>query len=395
MKKRIFCCILLLACGIFCACGSKSETGEVGKQVITVEKDAPSTVSGKEALGQYVRFLGRTYQSGAVTYFNWSLGGFEVNFKGTGLTASMRTSLGYGGQSPENNTSVCIFVDGEKEPSNTVELDQMLGEYTLCEGLENDFHTVRVLKKQEVGYATAGLEALTVTDGKLGSKPVSSCAHRIEFIGDSLTCGDGMYTFDDCAWTSVNQDATKSHAKLIGDAFNADIQLVSKCGMGLVWDYAGNDMTRGAIPLTAIYKYADFFNNGMDTPWDFEQFQPELIVLNIGTNDMAYIGGDPERFYDTYVEFLKTLRACNPEAFILCTMGTTASTDPDPGFAQIVERVNEAGLTNMEFYLMPSDYDPVRDEPGIGIHPSPKSQKRTADYLIAEIEKALGWQAGE
>ena len=379
MKKRIFAFSLaaFMLCGSFSGCGLKK---------------GPASISGKEETEQYVRYLGRTYTSSNTTYFNWTLGGFEVNFHGTGLTAKLHTSLGYDGMSLENNTMLCIYVDGENEPSKTISLDEEIADYVLCEGLEKDDHTVKVLKRHDVGYATAGLETLTVTDGTFHEKPVSTAVHRIEFLGDSLTSGDGCYTYEDCAWISINQDGTLSHAKLIGDAFNADIQVLSHCGMGLVWDYAGHDMNQGAIPLTAIYNYSDYFNRGMESEWDFSKFRPELIVLNIGTNDFNYICGHPEMFYDAYVSFLQTIREKNPDAFILCTMGTTASENVDPGFTQIAEKANAAGLTNIEFFMMPKDYDPERDEPGIGIHPSPKSQARTADYLIEEIKRVLGWQ---
>ncbi|MFA5659273.1 MAG: GDSL-type esterase/lipase family protein, partial [Oscillospiraceae bacterium] len=60
-----------------------------------------------------------------------------------------------------------------------------------------------------------------------------------------------------------------------------------------------------------------------DVSWDFS-FKPDLIVINLGQNDISYCTGKPEHeaeFMNAYSDFLKQIRNANPNAKILCTLG--------------------------------------------------------------------------
>ncbi|MFC6652659.1 GDSL-type esterase/lipase family protein [Paenibacillus rhizoplanae] len=58
--------------------------------------------------------------------------------------------------------------------------------------------------------------------------------------------------------------------------------------------------------------------------WDFSRFTPELIVINLGTNDDSYTKDDPAKqadYAENYVAFLQKVRRNNPDSTILCTLG--------------------------------------------------------------------------
>ncbi len=56
--------------------------------------------------------------------------------------------------------------------------------------------------------------------------------------------------------------------------------------------------------------------------WDFSKHQPDVVVVNLGTNDDSYCKNDStrqEEYKTEYVEFIKEIRQNNPNAAIICT----------------------------------------------------------------------------
>ncbi|MFR5051646.1 MAG: hypothetical protein ACLTCP_10230 [Ruminococcus bicirculans (ex Wegman et al. 2014)] len=59
-------------------------------------------------------------------------------------------------------------------------------------------------------------------------------------------------------------------------------------------------------------------------PWDFSKYIPQIIVINLGTNDDSYCRDHKDRqavFSKLYADFLAVVREKNPQAYILCTVG--------------------------------------------------------------------------
>ena len=58
--------------------------------------------------------------------------------------------------------------------------------------------------------------------------------------------------------------------------------------------------------------------------WDFRKFVPDIIVINLGTNDYSYTGRDEElikEYSDSYTKFLTKVRENNADAHIICALG--------------------------------------------------------------------------
>ena len=71
--------------------------------------------------------------------------------------------------------------------------------------------------------------------------------------------------------------------------------------------------------------YADY-----GTDWDFSG-QCDVVVINLGTNDINYVAADPEahgkEFKNRYKAFLQNVREKRPDAAIICTVGTMGGDD--------------------------------------------------------------------
>jgi len=263
------------------------------------------------------------------------------------------------------------------------------------------------------------------SDGEFFALPEKRC--RIEFIGDSITSGEGTYgAVQDTDWLAMYMSSSRQYASLVGKALQADIRLISQGGWGVYcgWD---ND-PRHRIP--AIYgKICGLATGaanealGAQEMYDFA-WQPDVIVINLGTNDSsgfntppftvptgeaAYVFcGDPEKvpdyagrtfklrrdaagarlqedeqkIEDAAVDFLYMLRRHNPNAHLLWAYGMLGY-DLTPVLAGAVRRYQrESGDMNSAFINLP---DTRPDEYGAHMHPGAASHARAAlvleDYI--------------
>lgn len=96
---------------------------------------------------------------------------------------------------------------------------------------------------------------------------------------------------------------------------------------------------------------------------------PDIILINLGTNDCSWckdIQDRKDRYRDQYVEFLESIRGHNPEARILCMLGT------------------------MDHRVLKEAEDAVRIFSDW--HPSPLVQKMTAELVTAQVRRIMNWK---
>lgn len=248
-------------------------------------------LTGTEA----VRFFGRTdagVQPGRV-YFNWSGSGFSFSFTGTAAYARLHTASEGERRfpSPERQAWIGVYADGGEEAVARFSLDRPDGWYTLVQGLPAGRHTLRVVKHTECGYGRAALSALK-TVGTRGPQPTRPYARRLEFIGDSITCGYGnICTTASPAFITKEEDASRTYASFLGRLLGAEISCVCASGNGIFHDYGCG--THNLMP--ELYRYTDTMLAGHlgaePTPWDFSRFVPHLIGIKLGANDSRYCDG--------------------------------------------------------------------------------------------------------
>lgn len=223
--------------------------------------------------------------------------------------------------------------------------------------------------------------------------------HLIEFIGDSITCGYGIDgQFPDEPFKTANENAAKSFAYLTAQRLHADYSMVCYSGHGIISGYTetGERMTHELVPPyygLAGYSTAAIEGNRriQDDLWDFAE-QPDLIVLNLGTNDASYTGEDPEKqaaFMRAYVEFLKNVRKKNPSAPLLCTLGIMDQKLCDAVAQAAAHYSSETGdcrVRSMRFEMQSAS-----DGYAVDWHPSVITHEKAADCLCREIQEWLGW----
>ena len=71
--------------------------------------------------------------------------------------------------------------------------------------------------------------------------------------------------------------------------------------------------------MPAMYNQT-LFNDSSEI-WDFSRYIPDVVCINLGTNDTSTPGYDTDRLYNAYLAFHKTVRNNYPKAKIVWLTG--------------------------------------------------------------------------
>jgi lysophospholipase L1-like esterase len=233
------------------------------------------------------------------------------------------------------------------------------------------------------------------TDGEI--TPLDETGTRIEFIGDSITCGYGVEAKSELEnFTTATENAGKSYAGLVTDWMGLDAMLTSFSGYGIISGYTGDAEKRNTSELLPQYydrvgRNEYLLSSGkrlQEIPWDFSSWQPEKILIHLGTNDLSWCAErEPrkEMFRKQYKEFLATVRKYNPGAMILCVLGIMGTGLNEKMVQAVNEYRFENGDTRIHAMTL-QEQDAARYGYGANFHPSEKTQERLAEKIQAFIQ---------
>lgn len=288
-----------------------------------------------------------------------------------------------------------IRLDGKK--TLDARLTAKEASVTVFEGAEKRDAEVRLIKLNE-GNSLFALRGI-VTDGSV--EPLPEKPLKMEFIGDSITCGYGVEGKSEAeAFTTATENAAKGYAFLTAEALGADAVLTCYSGHGIISGYTDDPAVRNGADLVPPYYEKEGRNEfrlptgklAQETERDFSAFRPDYIVLNLGTNDLSWCGTDEVRgreYAKLYVEFLKTVRKDNPGARILCTLGVMGTGLNPMMQAAAEEYCRETGDRQIRVLLL-EEQDAARDGYGSDFHPNEISQRLLAGTVTDALWK---WMA--
>jgi lysophospholipase L1-like esterase len=208
-------------------------------------------------------------------------------------------------------------------------------------------------------------------------------------IGDSYASGYGVEGADrSCTSSYANQNSDLAFPALTAKAFGADVHVVAADGRGLTRNFAGDAPTMATLAWQTL---AD-----SDTAWDTTAFDPQVIVLNLGTND--FTASDPGASFDeAYVYTLRKLRAAYPKATVMGAIGGSLWRKrydaAKTSISDAVKLLNKEGDTNVKFV----EFTPTAGQGRYGCdsHPGVRAQAQMAATLQAAIEASVGWKPAE
>lgn len=258
--------------------------------------------------------------------------------------------------------------------------------------------TVRIVKRSEASVSIFAIGDI-LSDADAAIRPSEASDRRIEFIGDSITCGYGV---DDpgCSTQFLTryENAEHAFACLTAKALCADCSLVAGSGYGVLSGFTEDDTIHAQGTLPPFYErfgfprsYPTLFSPA-DIPWTFHTWQPDVIVINLGTNDDSYCKGDPARerlFQARYRSFLQTVRRCNPSASIFCMLGVMKHQIYPALERAVSEYREESG--DQRIFCRQFPLQKKKNGYGSNWHPSAKTHQETAKLLTAWIRTQMDW----
>lgn len=354
------------------------------------EQDFPATE-------QYVKIMGRTYRDSDTTWLVQS--GSAVEFTVNGKSAEITIKGDFGiNSSADYQPRYAVFVNDALLIDTTMSTAEKTIE--LFSGETSRSAKIKVIHISEANNGTIGVTNIKVNSDS--AAPVTPAAKKdlcIEFVGDSITCAYGVEgTSSSDPFKTTTENFMKSYAYLTAQKLDADYSAVCYSGYGIVSGYtsSGDKNADSLVPdcYTLIGKPQDYAYE-----WDFSKRENDVVVINLGTNDINYVAADPDtrsqEFIDGYVDFLGTIRENNPEAYIICTMGTMGGPEIYDLVAEaVIDYKDSTGDERIMSYHSVTHNFQV-DGIGSDWHPSAITQQNSAYVLSDKICQALGMESDQ
>lgn len=353
------------------------------------------------ATEENVRITGRTLFVENTRYLGFSGSSISFTFEGRRAQALIWSNANeWGADCNVLRGWVAVYVDGEEEPAKRICLDKEEAVYTLYESEQERRVTLTVVKYSEAAFGKCGIRYLEIDTDRLLSPPAHK-ERRLEIIGDSITCGYGVEAGNELQpFDTATENPAKSYSLLTARALDAEANLVSWSGNGIISGYVEEtaEAPSDGCLMPKIYEYTDLSGSeklfgpdeGKWERWDFSRFVPDVILINLGTNDCSWckdIQERKDRYRDQYVEFLKAIRRHNPRARILCMLGTM----DQRLLKETEEAVRSFSETDGAAYFLALPPQNPADGYGADWHPCPLTQRMTADLVTAEVRRIMGW----
>ena len=337
-----------------------------------------AVTAAKEAVTQpapvaSVKLVGRfdTSEPGALR-FAWPGSMIAARFKGTAVSVRLKD---------EGRNLFEVIVDGE--PKTILKTDHTKESYALAEGLPDGVHDVAIYKRTEAKVGEVSFLGFDVQGTMLPPPPQAD--RRIELIGDSITAGYGNEGPGAvCTFNPVEENQYLTYGALAARALGAEHVTVAWSGktIGEMTDY-----WERTLP------------NRPESLWDFKSWTPQLVVMNVGTNNFATYDPGETRYVRIYSNLFDRVRKAYPQAFIMCLLGPMLTDVYPEGKKNLtlarkymkatMEKIKASGESNFEYVELPEQKH--SDGLGCGFHPSLKTHKLMSDRLTAMLKERMGW----
>ena len=239
--------------------------------------------------------------------------------------------------------------------------------------------------------------------------------YKLEFIGDSLTSGEGTYgANDDMDWLPMYMSFSHQYAHFIEETADCEVRMISQGGWGVynAWDNNRNNVIPGIYKkicaLTELGKNREF---GSGKEYDFSSWVPDAVIVNLGTNDASGFKQPPFKdqktgtiwkqrleddgsynredigcFKKAVKDFLIMLRECNPTSHIVWVYGMLGHDIEEDLKDAVGEYCRENSDDNAAYLSLP---DTLPEKLGSRQHSGVAAHRDAARIILSYLEKVL------
>lgn len=331
-----------------------------------------------------LQITGRTnYEKGDFVILSWSSSAVTIGFVGTALETKIWTDI---------YVYLDVFVDGEDDPSSVIEYVQSGDDPAMVRvvsGLSYGPHVVTLYKKTESNLGDWYFYGLRVLGQAQKDLLPKAKKKKIEFVGNSITCGSGVLIPDlSLDYGFIYESSFYGYAGQTARILNAEPHIICSSGHGFYVNIDGSKMDllpvvynkTGTRSLSAI-------------AWDHDKWHPDLVVINLGTNDIASGQSDSAHFVNAAVNFIRNIRSYHPKAKIVLLDGPMLTGKNKVKCRRYLDAVKKVLKNQGEKNLYRFSLEPRGDSPeGLVAHPNKEQAAEDAKKLSAWIRSEFGWE---
>ena len=302
--------------------------------------------------------------------FMYSGSMLRAGFTGTSITVRLQDDSLRNWYTVKLDDSVFIFKSDKRD-----------GQYMLARNLRDTKHSIEISRRTEWHGGTTKFNGFVIDNNrKLFSLP--KLKRTIEFVGNSLTCGygnEGKSRDEHFAYETENNYHT--YGTIVARAVKANYVAVCRSGIGMYQSYGGEK----EFVQPKLY---DEIVVGSKSVWDYKSNQPDVVVIELGSNDLAK-PLDSTAFVNSYIQFVNKIRGQYANARIICAAGPDGIDEKESKFQSYVKAVTD--------YFGPSDkrvyyfYFGRIDSHGSDWHPNLREHEQMAAVLLPFVKKVTGW----
>lgn len=261
----------------------------------------------------------------------------------------------------------------------------------LAHGLTDGTHQVIVTYIGE-GYETLPeFHGFFVDKGKTLVPATNVPTRKIEFIGNSITCGYGIEANSEAEhYEEKTANFYHTYAARTARNLNAQALVVARSGIGVYRSYNG-PRTGDKVNMNTEYPNTLLYNGKYK--WDFSRYTPDLVCINLGTNDTSTQGADSLLLLNGFKNLYQQVRFHYPKAKIVLLCGCMMSGDQLHAAQQAMDTTTEYAHQQGDAEVYRFDFTPHDGSLGYGAdwHPSMRQHEKMANELTPYLRKLMHW----
>lgn len=309
--------------------------------------------------------------------------GVQINarFTGTSLRMMAKPKSGY----------FMVQIDGA-EPFKVSFMGERDSVATLATALQRGEHTVRMMYVIEGYELKPDFRGFVLDEGASLLAPPALPERTIEFIGNSITCGYGNESISrDDPFEYATENHYYTYGQMTARALNAMAYVVARSGIGVYRSFGGPKTGTPENVMTTEYEYTNLYDRS--ERWDFSRYQPQVVCINLGTNDLSTNNYDVKLFQQAFYRFVSQVRGHNPKAKIVLLTGSMMNGKELEIAKKVLNEIMEDAHKNGDNEVYRFDFMPHTGDLYYGAdwHPSLWQHQKMAGELTAFLRTLMHW----
>ena len=323
----------------------------------------------------------------------WNYPGVQIMaaFEGTSLRMIAKPRSGYFMAQIDQAEPFKVAFRGERDSV-----------VTLATALPDGRHLVRLM------YVIEGYEffpefwGFVLDEGRQLIEAPRLPSRKIEFIGNSITCGygnEGLKKEEGFDYATENH--YYSYASIVARNLQAQHWVVARSGIGAYRNYDGPKTGNPESNMPVQYEYTGYAwkpelrkeATFLQEKWDFSRYQPDVVCINLGTNDLSTPNYDLTLLKQGYQKLLKMVRQHNPKAKIVFLTGSMLYNQELQMAKQLLDEVTAEAQKAGDKEVYRFDMNHIDGEAFLGNdwHPNVYQDEKMAGELTPYLRKLMNW----